>query len=944
VEGVSGTWRDLTDSVNSMASNLTDQVRNIAHVATAVAGGDLGRKITVDVKGEVLELKDTLNTMVDQLSSFAAEVTRVAREVGTEGKLGGQANVEDVAGTWRGLTDSVNSMAANLTDQVRAIAAVSVAVTQGDLTRSIGVEAQGEVAELKDTINQMIVNLRETTGRNADQSWLNSNLARFGGMMQGQRDLSVVSDLVMSELTPLVGARFGAFFLVEAPTGGEPSIKLAASYGYRPRGRVPALRLGEGLVGQAALDLSPVLIEGPPADYVQIASGLGSAAPSSILIQPVIFEDQVLGVIELASFAPFTEVHRTFLEQLAETIGIVINAIVANMRTEELLEQSQSLTQELQSRQEELQGTNAELAEKMALLADQNERIEVKNREIEMARLAVEEKAEQLALSSRYKSEFLANMSHELRTPLNSLLILARLLADNGEGNLTGKQVDFARTIFASGNELLDLIDDILDLSKVEAGKMDVNPGTVELGEVVGYVERSFRLLVEEKGLRFEVELDAEDAASLVTDEQRLQQILRNLLSNAVKFTGQGAVRLRIGPAPEGVGFVSETLNEADRVIAFSVTDTGIGIPPDRLGLIFEAFQQADGTTSRRFGGTGLGLSISREIAHLLGGEIAIESTVGEGSTFTLYLPQSAPVRGRDGAAGDGPAPSAPGAREHAAVAIDDDRGALDGAERVLLVIEDDPALAQGLVHVGREAGFACVAATRGDTGLRLAHEVVPDAVILDLGLPVMDGWTVLSHLRRHPATRDVPIHVVTGVGQAEAALDAGATTVSMKPVSPEDLAAALAAGTAPSRRRRAMGGDVLNGKRALIVDDDVRNVFALASALEARGMEVAFAENGAEGIARLTGERDVDIVLLDLMMPGMDGYEATRAIREMPEVGSLPIIVVTAKAMPGDRERAIACGASDYITKPVDTDQLISLMGIWLYPAAEPPGVAVDG
>jgi len=942
VEGVAGTWRDLTDSVNSMASNLTDQVRNIAHVATAVARGDLGRKVTVDVKGEVLELKDTINTMVDQLSSFADEVTRVAREVGTEGKLGGQANVEGVSGTWRGLTDSVNSMAANLTDQVRAIAAVSVAVTQGDLTRSIGVEAQGEVAELKDTINQMIVNLRETTGRNADQSWLNSNLARFGGMMQGQRDLAVVSDLIVSELTPLVGARLGAFYLVEGGPAEEPAITLAASYGYRPKDEVPALRPGEGLVGQAALDLRPVLVESPPPDYIRISSGLGGGAPDSILIQPVAFEDRVLGVIELASFAPFDQVHRTFMEQLAETIGIVINAIVANMRTEELLEQSQSLTQELQSRQEELQGTNAELAEKMALLADQNERIEVKNREIEMARLAIEEKAEQLALSSRYKSEFLANMSHELRTPLNSLLILARLLADNGEGNLTDKQVDFAQTIFASGNELLDLIDDILDLSKVEAGKMDVNPGRVGLEQVVDYVDRSFRPLVEEKGLAFEVELEARDVADLVTDEQRLQQILRNLLSNAVKFTERGAVRLRIGAAPEGMGHSSPTLNEADRVIAFAVTDTGIGIPADRLGLIFDAFQQADGTTSRRFGGTGLGLSISREIAHLLGGEIAIESTVEVGSTFTLYLPQAIPDRAGDGA-DDGRAPASAATRSAAAPQeVDDDRHALDGAERVLLVVEDDPSLAQGLVHAGRSAGFACVAATRGDTGLRLAHEVHPDAVVLDLGLPVLDGWTVLSHLRRHPATRDVPVHIVTGVGQAEAALEAGATTVSVKPVSPERLAEALR-DTAPSAARRAglagPDGDALSGRRALIVDDDVRNVFALASALEARGMEVAFAENGAEGIARLTRGRDIDIVLLDLMMPGMDGYEATRAIREMPGVGGLPIIVVTAKAMPGDRERAIACGASDYITKPVDTDQLVALMGIWLYPATDPPG-----
>ncbi len=1081
VEGVSGTWRDLTDSVNSMASNLTDQVRNIAHVATAVARGDLSRQITVDVKGEVLELKDTINTMVDQLSSFAVEVTRVASEVGTQGRLGGQANVEGVSGTWRHLTDSVNSMASNLTDQVRAIAAVSMAVTQGDLTRSIGVDARGEVLELKDTINQMIVNLRETTGRNADQAWLNSNLARFGGMMQGQRDLGVVSTLIMSELTPLVGARFGAFFLVK---GGHddsaPALELAASYGYRRDDDQPVrYRPGEGLVGQVAADRRPILIEAPPEDYIAISSGLGRAAPSSILLQPVLFEDRVLGVIELASFEPFSEVHQTFLEQLAETIGIVINAIVANVRTEVLLEQSQSLTQELQSRQHELQQTNAELAEKATLLAEQNERIEVKNREIEMARLAVEEKAEQLTLSSRYKSEFLANMSHELRTPLNSLLILARLLADNQEGNLSGRQVNFAQTIFAAGNELLDMIDDILDLSKVEAGKMDMYPGDVALSGVVEFVERSFRLLVEEKGLAFEVALGDDLAATIVTDEQRLQQILRNLLSNAVKFTESGGVTLGIAAAPPGAGYASASLAEADDVIAFTVTDSGIGIAEDRLNLIFEAFQQADGTTSRRFGGTGLGLSISREIARLLGGELSVESSVNRGSTFTLFLPRV--LREEVPASAADPRASAPGRPDgggetdpEAAQALEDDRDSVADADRVLLIVEDDATFAQTLVGLARDAGFKAIAALRGDTGLALAHEFLPDAIILDMGLPVIDGWTVLSHLKRHPATAGIPVHVVSGAGGSGDALKDGAASASVKPIPFEDLsqtlgeiagsvdaepvrvllvgsggeeddgmlspiaeleaveaswagsveaaAAAVQAGppdailvevdvsdggalallqrlgedagagrvpvgvasarevTHDEAARLAEGGAfvvngssptallagsdaliaaaraarrtgrkrmlpaamdrwVFDGKRVLIVDDDVRNVFALASALEARGMEVAYAETGAEGIEVLQARQDIDIVLLDVMMPGMDGYETTAAIRAMGGLAALPIIAVTAKAMPGDRERAIAAGASDYVTKPVDLDQLLSLMGIWLYPAATAPG-----
>ncbi|HJZ60971.1 MAG TPA: response regulator, partial [Miltoncostaeaceae bacterium] len=993
-----------------------------------------------------------------------------------EGKLGGQANVEDVSGTWRDLTDSVNSMASNLTDQVRAIAAVSTAVTSGDLTRSIGVEAQGEVAELKDTINQMILNLRETTERNADQSWLNSNLARFSGMMQGQRDLGTVSRLIMSELTPLVRAHYGAFFLADSYEDDEAGLHLAASYGYRTRRDVPTgFQPGEGLVGQAALEKKPIVLEDVPSDYIKIGSGLGEAPPGQLVVLPVLFEGRVMGLIELASFKPFSEVHQWFVEQLAETIGIVINAIVANMRTEELLEQSQSLTQELQDQQSELQGTNAELAEKATLLAEQNERIEVKNREIEMARLAIEEKAEQLALSSRYKSEFLANMSHELRTPLNSLLILARLLSENADGNLSDKQIEFSRTIFAAGNDLLDLIDDILDLSKVEAGKMDVHASEVRLPDVVDYVERSFRLLVEEKGLAFHLELDPALPEMVVTDEQRLQQILRNLLSNAVKFTHSGTVSLAIGPVLEGDQAAGGPA-DGDARIAFAVRDTGIGISHDRLELIFEAFQQADGTTSRRFGGTGLGLSISREIAKLLGGEIRVESHVGRGSTFTLTLPATLPA---PSFLPEEPAGADSGTEDRAAAAAmrepADDRDEVGEGDRVLLIVEDDPSFAQVLVSLGREAGFKCIAAARGDTGLALAHEHHPDAIMLDLALPVIDGITVLAHLKRHPVTKNIPVHVLSGAAEPTAALAAGATSVMRKPIesdrllevlgsltrtvgdgprrllvvggdgeraratlglpgdevelltaegaeaaadvlagegadcvlvhldgpartelsrlgelrpargapvpvivlaerdlddgeravlaeheamvlvvdtrSPEALVAEAAAflgsltGARPERRPAArIDPAAFYGKRVLIVDDDVRNVFALAAALEARGMDVAYAENGAEGIDVLRGQGTVDVMLLDVMMPEMDGYETMRAIRAMPEFAGLPIIAVTAKAMQGDRERAIASGASDYITKPVDTDQLLALMGIWLYDREPEAGAALGG
>jgi hypothetical protein len=1129
VKGVSGTWKDLTDSVNGLASNLTDQVRNIAEVTTAVAKGDLSQKITVDARGEILQLKNTVNIMVDQLSSFAGELTRVAKEVGTEGILGGQANVEGVSGVWKDLTDNFNQLAESLTTQVRAIADVSTAVTEGDLTRQVTVEAKGEVDALKENVNQMIANLRETTERNAEQDWLNSNLARFSGMMQGQRDLQAVSRLIMSELTPLVGAGFGAFFLAEEQEDADPELQLIASYGYKTRKKVSnRFKIGESLVGQAGLEKQSILITEPPEDYVKVASGLGEAAPTNIIVMPVLFEDQVMAVIELASFVPFGEVQRGFLDQLGETIGIVINTIQATMRTEDLLRQSQGLTMELQERseelqsqqeelkranseleqqaqtlkaseellqtqQEELQQTNEELEEKAQLLAEQNRRIEIKNREIELARTALQERAEQLALSSKYKSEFLANMSHELRTPLNSLLILAKLLAENADKNLTEKQVEFASTIHQAGADLLDLINDILDLSKVEAGKMDVNATEVRLHDVREFVERTFHPLATEKGLELTVEISGANVPpTIVTDEQRLQQVLKNLLSNAVKFTNEGGVTMRVELAPETVQFALPSLVAAEHVLAFSVIDTGIGIPEDKLRLIFEAFQQADGTTSRKYGGTGLGLSISREIARLLGGEIKVVSELGKASAFTLYLP-SAYLPFEDGASmaaiearlGDlvreGEALVQEGTsllREPPELDLSvllrsdvpDDREAVEAGDRVVLIVEDDAAFAGTVLEIARGRGFKGLVAPRGDAGLALAREYQPDAIVLDTSLPVMDGWTVLDHLKHHPATRHIPVHIVSaGDGKANA-LRAGAAAFLQKPLEKdtvdgmlEEIAsfvdrgvrnllvveddddqrksivelvgsgddvevtavgsadAALAAleerqfdcmvldlklpdttgfklleqlkkderfarlpvivytgqeltrreetrlkkyaetiiikdarsperlldetslflhrieARLPQAKRRMLeqlhsSEEVFKGKKVLIVDDDVRNVFALTSVLEANGMDVVFAENGKDGIDALQANPDVDLVLMDIMMPEMDGYQTMRAVRELPEFKQLPIISLTAKAMKGDREKSIASGASDYITKPVDTDQLLSLMRVWLY------------
>jgi signal transduction histidine kinase/CheY-like chemotaxis protein/HAMP domain-containing protein len=1097
VKGVSGVWEDLTDSVNGLADNLSSQVRNVAEVTTAVANGDLSRKITVDARGEVLQLKETINTMVDQLSSFADEVTRVAKEVGTEGRLGGQAKVRGVSGVWKDLTDNVNGLAETLTTQLRSIADVSTAVTQGDLSRSIAVEAWGEVAELKDNINEMIGNLRETTRKNAEQDWLNSNLARFSGMLQGQRDLEAVSRLIMSRLTPLVGARYGGFFAVEPADVDDAELRLIASYGFQEReGVASRYRLGESLVGQAALEGKSIVVAEPPDDYIRIASGLGEAKPAEIVVMPVLFEDEVLAVIELASFQRFGEAQHAFLDQVSETIGVVLSTIAATMRTEALLIQSQRLTESLRSQseelrtqqeelrrsnqeleaqaqtlkaseellqqqQEELQQTNEELEEKAQLLEEQNRRIEIKNQEIELARAAIEEKAEQLALSSRYKSEFLANMSHELRTPLNSLLILAKLLSEDAAGNLTEKQRQYARTIHSAGADLLALINDILDLSKVEAGQMDTHFADVRLVDAAEYADRTFRPLAEEKGLELDVMLEEPLPASIHTDGHRLQQILRNLLSNACKFTAEGRVELRIAAGPE------------PGLVSFTVADTGIGIPREQLPVVFEAFQQADGTTSRTYGGTGLGLSISREIARLLGGSIAAESTPGEGSTFTLVLPAAKPAA-QPPVRASGPVEGVWGNREvpppHKEAAVDDDRDSLQPGDRVVLIVEDDVDFAETVLGIARERGFKGLVALSGDAGFALARKLRPDAIVLDLELPVEDGTGLLDHLKHDAETRHIPVHIVSAGSGRQRALRAGAVAFLEKPATREQLEETFsvlasfidrgvrrllvveddetqrssiveligpgedveitAVGSSaeavaelerriydcmvldltlpdrsgfvlleqvksdrrfrdvpiivytgreltkreetrlrryaetiivkdassperlldetslflhrvesrlPSEKRRILeqlhGADaVFQGKKVLIADDDVRNVFALTSVLESGGMEVLFAENGREAMELLNANPDVDLVLMDLMMPELDGYEAMRAIRVQPGWERLPVIALTAKAMKGDREKSIQAGASDYVTKPVDTEQLLSLIRVWLY------------
>jgi len=1086
VKGVSGTWKDLTDNVNTMANNLTDQVRAIAKVVTAVANGDLKKKITLDAKGEIADLADTINNMIDTLATFADQVTWVAREVGVEGKLGGQANVPGAAGIWRELTDNVNELASNLTTQVRAIADVATAVAQGDLSQTITAEAMGEVAQLKDNINRMIQNLSETTRLNSEQDWLKTNLTRFNSMLQGQSDLFEVGRIILSELAPIINAQHGVFYLTEKKEE-EIELKLIASYAFNERKQISnRVNPGEGLVGQCLLEKQRILLSEVPSDYVQISSGLGKSAPLNLVIMPVLFEDNVKAVVELASFNRYNEVQISFLDQLAESIGVIINSISATMRTEELLRESQSLAEELQNQQEELRKANEELEEQTQKLASQKDEVEQKNKEVENARLSIQEKAEQLSLTSKYKSEFLANMSHELRTPLNSLLILAKLLSENQNSNLSDKQVEFAETIYTSGSELLSLINDILDLSKIEAGMMSIELNEIGFVEIQNWAKKSFKQLAKQKILEFIVHLDTNLPKTIKTDKKRLQQILKNLLSNAFKFTEKGSVHLEIFLAKQGWSKENDLLNKANAVIGFAVKDSGIGIKEDKRMLIFEAFQQADGTTSRKYGGTGLGLSISREIARFLGGEIVLESIYGKGSTFTFFIAQSYIGIGQlDQADTQSIKPESgipkisndtyenrSSAMKHFSVTdceVPDDRDKIKSGDKVVLIIEDDENFAKIILDMAHKKGFKGLIATMGETALALVQTYKPHAITLDIKLPDMEGWTILDRLKHQIDTRHIPVHIMSVEEELQRGLRMGAFSYLSKPVTSEGLGNAFEkmneyinkvvktllvvednkiqqksimelignndvktiavetgqealevlkkesidcmvidlglpdmsgidliekintelgktdipiivyTGKQLSEKEESelkrvsdtiiiKGADsmerllnetslflhrveeklpehkqkllkqfyqkdpALAGKKVIIIDDDVRNIFALHSLLEQQEMNVLYQESGKEGIALLRENPNTDIVLMDIMMPEMDGYETIRRIRAIDQFKKIPIIALTAKAMKGDREKCIEAGASDYIAKPIKSEQLISLLRVWLF------------
>ncbi|MEX2126650.1 MAG: response regulator [Xanthobacteraceae bacterium] len=1074
VPGAAGTWKDLTDTVNVMAANLTEQVRGIVKVVTAVANGDLKQELTMQSKGEVAALAETINNMMDTLATFADQVTTVAREVGVEGRLGGQANVPGAAGTWKDLTANVNLLAANLTTQVRAIAEVATAVTKGDLTRSIQVEARGEVAELKDNINTMIGNLRLTTERNMEQDWLKTNVAKFTTMLQGQRDLATVGRLLLTELTPLVNAQLGVIYRVDNQE--KPLLRLVSAYADDgTNGHPQTLQMGEGLIGQCASDKRRMLITELRQEAVPIGSVSFKAVPQNVVVLPVLFENQLKAVIELASLGTFNALQIAFLEQLTDSFGTVLNSIEATMQTEGLLTQSQQLAGELQAQQRELQQTNDQVEQKAQQLAERNVEVERKNDEIEQARRALEEKASELALTSKYKSEFLANMSHELRTPLNSILILSQQLTDNADGNLISKQVEFARTIHGAGTDLLHLITDILDLSKIESGTVTVDAEDVQLASLIDAVSRQFRHEAERRQLAFDVRVDQGLGRNIFTDSKRLQQVLKNLMSNAFKFTEEGKVHLSVSAAVGGWSAQHAILNQAPVVVAFEVTDTGIGIPVEKQKIIFEAFQQADASTSRKFGGTGLGLAICRELANLLGGELTLRSAPGVGSTFTLYLPikfvgPSTTLRTlSSGTPRAAELLQAERAAERPIEQIPDDRLIILPDDPSLLIVEDDPHYARILADLARDQGFKVLIAARGSDALELANQYQPSAVSLDVFLPDTLGWNVLSHLKQNPSTRHIPVQVITSDEDRQHGLARGAFSFLTKPTNTEDLEGALARikNYAKRPRKRLLvvednmveqmsirellghddieittastgaecmeelrnepydcvvldlrlpdisGFDVLKeigadpeladvpvvvftgrelsaeedarlhsmarsvvvkgvesperlldetalflhrvvsnlptekqrmlerlrdsdehliGRTALLVDDDARNVFALSSVLERRGMHVLTATTGNEAIQLIESTPQLAIVLMDIMMPGMDGYQAMEAIRTNPAQRRLPIIALTAKAMKGDREKCLEAGASDYLAKPVNTEQLLSALRNWLH------------
>ncbi|MBO0959005.1 response regulator [Neobacillus sp. MM2021_6] len=853
-----------------------------------------------------------------------------------------------------------------------------IANGQMDVSTKVEVISHDEIDDVALSFNKMVESLVSQRIREQRMLWNKSNIAEVTTSLSGVESLEALSQTFLSKVIPLLDASHGVLYGKD-----DSSFTLLASYALTESKQHPVgFNMGEGLLGQAALEKSPIILEDVPPEYIKIKSGLGEESPRYLVILPILFEGDVKGVLEFASFNPMSKEQSAFLEEIVISFGIILESVYGRIKLAHLLEESQVLTEEvqaqseelqaqqeeliatneeleeqtqalrqseeiLQQQQEELEHTNVELKEKAAILEEQNKRFELTNREVEKARAELEEKANQLAISSKYKSEFLANMSHELRTPLNSLLILSKLLADNQEGNLNEKQVNFSKTIYSSGSDLLALINDILDLAKIESGKMTVNPSKVFINDLVEFVENSFRPIAIEKDLDFTISIQDDLPPYINSDEQRLQQILRNLLSNAFKFTKTGEVILEIG-------LLAKPNDQS--MFVFSIIDTGIGIAKDKQELIFEAFQQADGTTSRRFGGTGLGLSICREISNLLNGEIVVESEQGKGSRFSFYV--------RDSNEENKMEELQVSMNEVAVsreITVNSFRGIDETPEKGkkketiednndikrLLIVDDDVRQRNSLMELMGEKNVIIRAVSSGSEALEELKLNNYDFMILDLGLTDINGIDLLGRIKSNTENENLNVFIYTGRDlsvKEEILLMKYTNTIIIKDQhSLQRLNDELELYLKTSNEKvevshdegqsdEAVAHEALKGKRILLVDDDVRNVFALMSFLEQYQLDITFAENGRESIEVLEKSPAFDIILMDIMMPEMDGYEAIRRIRDNPEFSTLPIIALTAKAMKEDREKCMEAGASDYIVKPFDPDQLMSLIRVWLY------------
>lgn len=859
----------------------------------------------------------------------------------------------------------------------------SITDGSGGLNTKIEVKSNDEVDSVGITFNRMVESLQEQMEKEKSQNWIKSNIAEITTSLSGIHEQEPLAKTFLSKIVPLMESCHAVFYVKSLDEKQpEPIFQLIASYAFKERKHLSnTFRSGEGLIGQAILEKSPIILTDVPSDYIRVKSGLGEAAPLTIYVLPVTFEGDVKAVIELASFKPFTMTQQTFLEEIINGLGIVIENVMGRNQLAKLLEESQLLVEEVQAQSEELQSqqdelratneeleeqtqalrqsegklqlqqeeleeTNAELNEKANRLEEQNKRVEQINREVGRARAELEEKAKQLTLSAKYKSEFLANMSHELRTPLNSLLILSKLLSDNVDGNLSEKQVEYSKTIYSSGSDLLTLINDILDLSKIESGKMEVNPSKVLIKDLAKFVETNFRPIADEKNLRFNVVLKEGLPLFIYSDEQRMQQVLKNLLSNAFKFTEKGEVSLVID-------LYSKTNNQS--IFSFSVIDTGIGIPKAKQELIFRAFQQADGTTSRKYGGTGLGLSICREISNLLGGNVVVESEEGKGSSFTFYvgdyqekvIDTNNAVKLNEVAVTLDHKPEE--AEDSIAAELNKPFETKSNIKR-LLIVDDDMRQRNSLMELIGDKDVIIKAVSTGNEAIEELKVHQFDCLILDLGLTDTTGFELLGKIKSNVENQNLKVFIYTGrdlSSKEELYLNKYAHAIIIKDeYSPQRLLDELELYLNSSADKMEVFDQTkvdkiesfpcLEGKKILLVDDDVRNVYALSSLLEQHGMKITFAENGREGLELLEKDSDFDLVLMDIMMPEMDGYEAIQRLRAIPKFKNLPVIALTAKAMKEDREKCMDVGASDYIVKPVDSDQLISLMRVWLYQEAE--------